>query len=222
MSMNYERAIPCPTCGKESTHEIWLSLNVRLDPEARQKLLDNELLTFHCPYCGVERSIPTPLVYDDEERRFMVQIVHDGSTPDDVSIRTMEADGFDMTGFRFRVVDSVAELLEKIHLFESNLDDRIMEIFKAYMRHTDRKNQYPPGSIVIFAGFQQGKKEQEIVLVAGNKSQREIVRYPARKYDAVHENSMALVNIEQNQKGPHPLWRRINAGYARKILNYDE
>lgn len=152
----------------------------------------------------------------------MIQLSCDGSEPDDAGTRHALGLSVDQYSPRLRVVDSWLELKEKIHIFESEQDDRIMEIFKAYMQKQDRKGQYPPGCVTAFSGFKAGAKGDEITLAVLLDQQCAYVRYPARQYLAVHNNMIGLVNTEQEREGPHPLWRRINTAYARRMLHYDE
>ncbi len=222
MSMKQSLNVTCPECGKESVCTAWPSVNEQLDPEVKKELLTGELTMFTCSFCGTRRRLCYPLLYHDMKTCCMVHLVFDGSTHEndeqhDMFLRMAQKDHY-----RFRIVDSFNELQEKIRIFDAGLDDRIVEIFKSYMRHHDKKGQYPEECWTGFAGFTDGKKGKEIAIAVLSPGGCDYVRYSAKKYENVHANMTALVEIEQNVEGPHPLWRRINESYARQMLHYDK
>jgi len=47
----------CPECGSEQEFEIFDSVNVSLDPDAKQKLINGELTIFTCDECGYKVEV---------------------------------------------------------------------------------------------------------------------------------------------------------------------
>lgn len=54
--------IKCPKCGKELQANIYDSINVNLNPELKDKLLNNELTNVHCD-CGQSITLIYPILY---------------------------------------------------------------------------------------------------------------------------------------------------------------
>ena len=73
MSVRMIEKIECPRCGIKSKMEIWHALNAQLNPEAKEKLLKDELNLFHCGTCGFEGFAPVRLLYHDMGKKFFVQ-----------------------------------------------------------------------------------------------------------------------------------------------------
>lgn len=73
MSVKESIEAKCPQCGTDSQTTAWRSINTRLDPEARELLLANNVNVFRCPKCGYESLVDIDLLYHDPDRRFCVQ-----------------------------------------------------------------------------------------------------------------------------------------------------
>lgn len=73
MSKRTKTEIECPHCGNKQDTEVWSSLNVTLDPEAKEALFNGKINFFCCQKCRWEGMIPVDLLYHDMRRRFCVQ-----------------------------------------------------------------------------------------------------------------------------------------------------
>lgn len=73
MSIEYQEKVCCPGCHHEQAVTIWESINVNLDPYARQDLLNCKINSFVCESCGDRIVIPAVLMYHDMTRQFLVQ-----------------------------------------------------------------------------------------------------------------------------------------------------
>ena len=73
MSINQIIAVNCPKCGKESDVVVWTSLNVNIDPDAKEGLLQGKINVFHCSHCDFEDYIDVKLLYHDMRNMFCVQ-----------------------------------------------------------------------------------------------------------------------------------------------------
>jgi Zn ribbon nucleic-acid-binding protein len=63
----------CPKCGEERDVQVWRSINVGLDPEARRQLLAGHVNVYECGKCGGESLIDVDLLYHDPELELAVQ-----------------------------------------------------------------------------------------------------------------------------------------------------
>src|SRR5262245_50825522 len=72
MSRKESVSLSCPKCGNEQQIIVWTSLNVTLDPEARDDLFQGKINQFECQKCDTKASIDANLLYHDMERDFVV------------------------------------------------------------------------------------------------------------------------------------------------------
>ena len=59
--------ITCPKCNHESDYIVWYSINVTLNPEMKDKILDDTLFSWVCPHCGERFYAPYDFLYHDME-----------------------------------------------------------------------------------------------------------------------------------------------------------
>ena len=136
------RVLPyrCPQCGKIHDYPVYEGVDVTKEPQFRAKVMDASIFDFVCPHCGSVNGVMYPFLYHDPARRFMVQLV-DSTMPedpftdlfatDDASERAIRSVVEDMkTRYALRTVTTPNELMEKIAIFEAELDDRVLEIMK--------------------------------------------------------------------------------------------
>ena len=50
------------------------AVNVTLNPEKKQKILNGNLVQFNCPSCGYQAEFLYPMLYHDQDKKFMVWI----------------------------------------------------------------------------------------------------------------------------------------------------
>ena len=92
--MHQQETLQCPECGHEQETTIWTSLNVTLDPGARQQLFDGEINIFKCSQCDATALIDIPFHYHDMQREYYVQYVPFALLEDDDVFKDFGSDGF--------------------------------------------------------------------------------------------------------------------------------
>jgi hypothetical protein len=65
----------CPDCDAPGHVQVYRSVNVRLEPDLRHVLLNDELNLFRCAICGFTTRVVTPVLYHDPVRQFAVWYV---------------------------------------------------------------------------------------------------------------------------------------------------
>lgn len=73
MSINESKIIVCPHCQHEQTIQIWQSLNVSLDKDAKKDLFEGKINLMECEKCHQKTLVPVPLLYHDPARKYAVQ-----------------------------------------------------------------------------------------------------------------------------------------------------
>ena len=128
--MSHPSALPisCPKCQTVQQFMIWDSLNATLNPDEKAQLLKSELARFTCDVCGHTEQVTYPFLYHDMQHSFLVWLIPPNlPAPDDRALENLNNFG---TNYRMRTVETQAQLIEKIVIFEADLDDRIVELAK--------------------------------------------------------------------------------------------
>ena len=159
MSRKREITITCPACGKESPFIMWDSINTMINPEMKQAVRDRSAFKFECPHCRNVSYVDYSTLYHQMEDNLMIYYVQN---PEDVS-RTCDLFSGDIKfgsvdlqkeGYRLRVVRSLNELLEKLRIFDTGLDDRVIELLKVMILSMAMRN-YPGAKSIQEAFFQE-------------------------------------------------------------------
>ena len=73
MTIKEEQIIGCPVCRHQQTTEFYQAINVKLNPELKEKLFKGELNMFVCEECGNRAVVDLIFLYHDMDKRFCVQ-----------------------------------------------------------------------------------------------------------------------------------------------------
>lgn len=140
MSMSKQIEIQCPSCQKAAPFTLWQSINVTVDPWAREQMLAGTFFQFTCPHCGQVAPVHHDCLYHDMDRQLMVYlIVSDEGDPRQSAqakrggLAAEFASHFPPS-YTTRVVCSTDSLREKVLIDDRHLDDRLVEICKLFLR----------------------------------------------------------------------------------------
>ena len=97
----------CSRCGAEHSVSVPQSVNVATDPDLKEKVRSGELFTWACPHCGASNLLSVPFL----------------------SPAPLGAEGL-QEGYTGRQVRTVGDLVEKIKIFDADLDDITIEMCK--------------------------------------------------------------------------------------------
>lgn len=127
--MTTEALLNCSRCGNPSKVEQYSSINVSETPELKEKVKDGSLFMWECPHCGTPNLVRSQLLYHDPSEKLMVWIT--GGSPElESRIATAYAGIEEMSAYTARFVADAGSLIEKVKIFDSGLDDIIMEMCK--------------------------------------------------------------------------------------------
>ncbi len=62
----------CPRCKSPVVAEVEQLFDMNTDPQAKQRLLSGSANMIHCPTCGYEGMLSTPIVYHDPEKELLL------------------------------------------------------------------------------------------------------------------------------------------------------
>ncbi len=111
----------CRNCAAEQSVTLWESVNLNLNPELKPQVMDQSLLRPRCTGCGSVLMFGYSLLYHDMHRHLMISLEHVGHE---------NRSSLGLPDYRLRVVRTASQLVEKITVFDADLDDRALEILK--------------------------------------------------------------------------------------------
>lgn len=118
---------------------MWESINTMLDPEMKPAVRDRSAFLFTCPECGAKNYVDYGFLYHQMEDHIMIHYASSDENAEEIydlvtgkTMPDMMKEMFD-SDYLIRIVRSQNELREKLAIFDSGLDDRIIEIFKIFL-----------------------------------------------------------------------------------------
>ena len=214
MSKVRKITVDCPTCGKQFDTTLWDSLNADLDPAEKKKLISGKFFFATCTHCGKEHPMSYPVLYHDMTNKVMIQLALSEEEAEDfieaIDIRDEQENWESLAakGYRYRCVKSVNELQEKALLFDSGLDDRVMELLK--LMYLAMIHEKKPEAVVTDMFYFREPTHGIVVFVDGNPSFD--FEMTMETYDRLAEGEMA--KIEEKSAGCYI----IDQEWARTLL----
>ena len=158
MSNHRVYPIACPRCKASQEVELYESINVKEEPELKQKLMANQLNAVTCPGCQFQFRVDKNLLYSDPDRRLLIywipateQQYEQGEEQFSELVQNMTALlPSDVRAPDVHLVFNRTELVERIFLIEAGLDVRTIEYIKysIYTRNTGKLD--PVNKILLF------------------------------------------------------------------------
>ena len=209
MSQSSSISIKCPKCAQEQDFTAWSSINVGLNPEKKGELRSGTLTRFTCEKCGESHEVNYPVLYHDPENKFMVWLFGDA---DDEKMRGLMVGDF-LKGYRLRLVDSRNQMVEKSHVLEAGLDDRILELFKFVMRVS--QTDIPEGEL-LFAGMGTGQNDvKELQFAVVSETETKFIGAPLNAFEQYAEKFFPIVDLEPLEEMK---WVKVGQAYAQDIV----
>ena len=102
----------CPRCHQPVVADVEQIFDLHSDPTAKQKLLSNVVNMIHCPSCGFQGMIATPLVYHDPDKELLLTYF-----PQELNIPVTEQEK-QIGPLINRVLNSLPNEMKKAYLFQ--------------------------------------------------------------------------------------------------------
>ena len=144
MSINLKQSVKCPECSQMSDVTVWSSVTAKDSEDLKADILAGKLNMFKCPACEHTALMPHPMLYNDEMRRLMISFA---PTNDPVLKQQLfenikessdkSGELKNLEGYNLRFVTSYNELMEKILIFDNDLNDKTIEVIKLMILSQD-------------------------------------------------------------------------------------
>ena len=217
MSINTKQSVKCPQCSQMSDVTVWSSITVKDSPDLKSDLLAGKVNMFRCPSCEHIALMPNPMLYHDEERKLMISFA---PTNDPVVKEQMFTNILDsskdsdelekLEGYNLRFATDYNELLEKILIFDSDLNDKVIEVIKLMIlsQDVDKSEQ---------RNCRFGKvcdDGLEFMIHDFIENQVYTSTVPKSSYETVYKSL-----IESGMKPYSFDWEIVDGAYATRLLN---
>lgn len=147
MSRHHIEKVTCPSCHHEGDFELWDSINTALNPEMKEKVLNQSIFLYTCPSCGETFRLNYSTLYHQMEDLVMIYLVPESEVKKTYEIfyeKNALAD-YRTEKYLYRIVTSANQLVEKIQIFDAGKDDRVMELVKLLATDSILKNDPDEG-----------------------------------------------------------------------------
>jgi len=196
MSQIKKYPIKCPNCDEELQVELYDSINVEEHPDLREALIHHKLNKIHCSFCDFDFFVDKPLLYNDPVMDIMIYwLPLEGESIE----KGQSQFGDFVTGMNQVLPDNVytpqvhlvftrSELIERIFILESELDERIIEYMK-YMLYTKNQDKIPPAEKQLLFDAHDST-ENELAFVTQDLASHKIegmLLYDRQVYDSLDE-----------------------------------
>jgi hypothetical protein len=114
----------CPRCDRSQSLRLPNAVDATSEPSLEPEILSRALMTHVCSACATSYEVEYDFVYTDPERNFAILLPR-GAFPAGVAKRVLP-----QRDQRRRLAGSWAQLIEKILIFDSGLDDHAVELVK--------------------------------------------------------------------------------------------
>lgn len=201
MSSKEVQRIRCPKCGAEHDFAIWTRINTDLDPDLDKKVRSGELFRTVCPSCGQQIDVVYPCLYHQMKNKVMIYyapgreaMAKAAEAFEDGLEEAGEKRSFDARkeGYRNRVVGSLYDLQEKIAVFASGLDDRVVEICKVLIGSELQESQ-PDAAFDDLLYYRSGSGEDRLALMKEGNAFASI-SLPGDIYEEVKRRYQSLID----------------------------
>lgn len=208
--------ITCPQCGSGQEFTIWQSVNVTLDPELKEQLLRGQLTAFTCSRCGHTSDVAYSLLYHDMTRKFMVMLSYDDGPPEPELGPMAGIMSKMMSDMRLRMVRSRNELVEKILLFDAELDDRVIEVCKLVVS-AQLKSAGETVRGIFFSGLDETEGDQKqlgFVVLSGEEQKGLGLAWSTYEHMAT-ELAPRLRDLDKQERP----WLCVDSRYAGALVS---
>lgn len=123
-------SITCSHCGESGKAESYPLINVRSNPELKEAVKNGSLFLYECPHCGTRNLLKFSTIYHDPKEKVMILLSPEGESEELRKVAEQIALSPEMSLYTLRLVRDAGSLIEKVNIFDSGLDDEVIELCK--------------------------------------------------------------------------------------------
>lgn len=163
MPTQIKKEIICPKCGKNNISVLKIGVDSAENPVIKDKILDETIFDWVCKECDYKARISYPLLYIDREKNYSIALTPAPGKSDTISPTNV------IIGMKKRRVKGLAELKEKIIIFDQNLNDIAIEIAKITLFDEIKEKQKIKKMKIYYNKIDENKNIEFAVFFTGAK-----------------------------------------------------
>lgn len=133
MSIKTESIATCSKCGEQTRLTIYKSINTADNPELKEKVRDGSLFLWKCSSCGQANLAKYDTLYHDPEKRIMIWLLQDENVSE-TQMHSITLHAKAIGNYTLRRVTDTGSLMEKVLIFDYDLDDTVIEMCKYVLK----------------------------------------------------------------------------------------
>lgn len=205
MSTEIVKDIICPQCGESQKYRLYASINAKENPELKQRVLEETLFDWRCKRCNYFAAMAYPFIFMDPEAGYVVSVAPLGTNG---AVEPTDA----FRSYAKRAVKNLAELKEKILLFDAGFDDVAVELVKNALCEIIKNNNGVSRVHAYFSRFNEQEGEMEFAIFLPRRTEP---IYNSTKLDVYKQSQEVLRALDfADPEG----FARVDAKLARKII----
>lgn len=206
MSTSVTKEIACPQCGSAQSLTLYSGINVSDNPELKEKILNESLFDYRCPRCGYGAQMAYPLVYHDPKNGYMIALYRTNTKGNKVEAPQS------ISGITKRRVKNLAELKEKILIFDAGLDDVAVEMVKNALCSIIVKTYASNKIKCYFSRKCEDESLEFAIFISGKKEPI----YHATKPEVYHQSAEVLRTLNFSEPNE---FLRVGSTMAQALLD---
>lgn len=205
------KEVSCPKCGAIKKTQMWPGMNIASNPELREKVLKETLFDWDCPDCGYRMQLVYPCLYHDKSRKLMICVAPNGNTD---ALKNLEEQFPQLSGIKKRLVLNLAELKEKVLIFEAGLDDVSVELVKFALTEIVRKKHEDKAAFGFFSTADEVSNHIGFSFFFEGAEQPV---YQGTRMDVYQKSKEIVSSVHFHESDTEFLW--VNSDLAQEMLD---
>lgn len=179
------------SCGHEFEATLWDAIDVAEERDLKQKLVSGHINQICCEKCKKRSYVEKDLVYHDMDQKLWIQMFPKADRPKWSELEDDHKEALKNNSlirrYNFRLTFGRDELLEKIRIFDNQLDDRIIELLKLKIVEQDENLKQMTDPEITFLEYISEKGELHFKLTSHEKNIFQTLVVPFEHYEEIEE-----------------------------------
>lgn len=180
-------------CGHEFEAVLWDSVRISGEGGLKSKILNGEINQIRCVKCKKRSYVEKNLLYCDSNQKLLIQMHPQSDRPKYVELESEHKKAIKMNshfrGYTCRLAFGQQEMVEKIRILDSGLDDRIIEMIKLKILEQDEVVKETPDAELLFSQYLTEEGELHFKLTSIEKNISQTIVISVEHYEELLESA---------------------------------
>lgn len=205
MSTQISKEVICPKCSKGNKINMLVNISNNQNPEFKERILREDLFDWECEHCKYIAQLAYPLMFQDPKKQYIIVL-----TPR-VGKASLIKSNKQLEFFTKRRVKSLAELKEKILIFDAQLDDVAIELVKNALSTVVKESYNTTKIKMYFSKINEDKSLEFAIFISGKKE----AWYQSAKASLYNQSAELIRTLDYKEENE---FLRVGPVLAEKLL----